>query len=204
MPISMEMADYPVTANTSNSVSVYMGNGDGTFQPQVDYPAGGNPNMVVAADFRGTGKPDLAVPNAYGGNTVSVLLNNGDGTYQSPVQYQVALDPRSIVAGDFNHDGKLDMAVSTASASVISILLGNGDGTFQRHVDYPLPLNSFLVSIIAGDFNGDGVLDRGADNSGIGVLLGNGDGTFQPFVNYGNGYCEASPVTGDFNRRWKT
>ncbi|MGA9567557.1 MAG: FG-GAP-like repeat-containing protein [Candidatus Korobacteraceae bacterium] len=206
-PVSLTHADLNgdgrldlVTANTSNSVSVYMGNGDGTFQPQVDYPAGGNPNMVVAADFRGTGKPDLAVPNAYGGNTVSVLLNNGDGTYQSPVQYQVALDPRSIVAGDFNHDGKLDMAVSTASASVISILLGNGDGTFQRHVDYPLPLNSFLVSIIAGDFNGDGVLDLAVpDNSGIGVLLGNGDGTFQPFVNYGNGYCEASPVTGDFN-----
>ena len=62
-------------------VSILLGNGDGTFQSAVNYPAGSSPGSVVVADLNGDGFLDLAVTN-YGG-TVNVLLGNGDGTFQA-------------------------------------------------------------------------------------------------------------------------
>ena len=61
-----------------------LGNGDGTFEPQVTYAVGSGPDAIVAGDFTGDGRLDLAVVNS-GDNTVSVLLGNGDGTFQSQV-----------------------------------------------------------------------------------------------------------------------
>lgn len=69
------------------TVSVLLGNGDGTFQPHKDFAAGRVPNWVAVGDFNGDGKLDLAVVNGQGNggpSTVSILLGNGDGTFQVP------------------------------------------------------------------------------------------------------------------------
>ena len=97
----------------SNDVSVLLGNGDGTFQSQVRYAVGTGPSALVAGDFNGDGRTDLAVAN-YGSNDVSVLLGNGDGTFQNQVRYAVGSSPSSIVAGDFNGDGRTDLAVANS------------------------------------------------------------------------------------------
>ena len=113
-----------------------MGNGDGTFQPARTFAAGVVPGVLVAGDFTGDGKLDLAVAgDVYNSVTntdvgeVSVLLGNGDGTFAPPVTYAVEYNPESIVAGDFNSDGHLDLAEDGSSGVIV--LLGNGDGTFQ-------------------------------------------------------------------------
>ena len=63
------------------SVAILLGNGDGTFRPPVNYPAGAGPISIVAADFNHDGNLDLAV--ATGLNTyISILMGNGDGTFQ--------------------------------------------------------------------------------------------------------------------------
>ena len=67
-------------------MSVLLGNGDGTFQNQVTYAVGSEPYAIVAGDFTGDGRTDLAVANC-GSNDVSVLLGNGDGTFQNQVTY---------------------------------------------------------------------------------------------------------------------
>jgi FG-GAP-like repeat len=194
--------DLAVANEGSNTVSVLLGNGDGTFQPQVTYAVGNGPAAIVAGDFTGDGHLDLAVTNE-GSNTVSVLLGNGDGTFQPQVTYAVGSVPSSIVAGDFTGDGHLDLAVANLFAGNISVLLGNGDGTFQPQVTYAV--GKYPNSIVAGDFTSNGHLDLAVVNSGgsnptgtVSVLLGNGDGTFQPAVTYAVGSAPSSIVAGDF------
>ncbi len=196
--------DLAVAAEFSNDVSVLLGNGDGTFQPAVEYAVGQEPDALVAGDFNGDGKLDLAVANwkPLGDGNVSVLLGNGDGTFQPAQQYAVGQYPSSIVAGDFNGDGRLDLAVANENPfgiGNVSVLLGNGDGTFQPQVTYAV--ESRPIAIVAGDFGGDGRTDLAVANyysNDVSVLLGNGDGTFQPEVSYAVGSFPRDIVAADF------
>jgi hypothetical protein len=179
---------------TPGAVSIVLGNGDGTFQPQKTYPTGSLPYFVVAADLNHDGKVDLAVTNT-DDNTVSVLLGNGDGTFQPHVDYAVGPlgdTQNSVAVADFNRDGNPDLAVCNGDGSV-SVLLGNGDGTFRPQL---VTQTYGGVSLAAGDFNGDGILDLAV--AGGGIFLGNGDGTFtQGFF-----FSAQSPVdivAADFN-----
>jgi hypothetical protein len=173
------------------SGAVLLGKGDGTFQPEVDYPLG---VPLAVGDLNNDGKPDLISITSGSGN-VSVLLGKGDGTFgfamNSPAG-GVGI-AGGLVVGDFNQDGKLDAVALTSSG--YSILLGNGDGTFQMPMISGFGLNPTFVA--AADMNGDGKLDlvitnsSGANSSpdAVSVLLGKGDGTFQtPITVYvGNG-----------------
>ncbi len=124
------------------TVSILLGNGDGTFPATATniYGTGSSPYSVAIEDFNGDGKADLAVANS-GSNSVSILLGNGDGTFATKVDYtSSAFDSRpvSVGIGDFNGDGKPDLAVANSNSSNVSILLGNGNGTFATFSSYPL------------------------------------------------------------------
>ncbi|MGC2581631.1 MAG: FG-GAP-like repeat-containing protein [Acidobacteriaceae bacterium] len=182
--------DLAVTNSVSGTVSILLGNGDGTFQTQSVYDAGTYPRDIVAGDFNGDGKLDLAVSTwgpgpmtgHWSGGPMYVLLGNGDGTFQAPVVVNSQLNQsKGLVVADFNGDGKLDLAVSNPTEATISILLGNGDGTFQAPQTYAV--GSEPEGITVGDFNNDGNLDlvvANTEDNTLSVLLGNGDGTFQP------------------------
>lgn len=125
-------ADLAVINQNSNTVSVLLGNGNGSFGPKTDYATGITPTSVVAGDFNGDGKLDLAAAN-FGSKSVSILLGNGDGTFKPRTDIALTTAPVSLAAGDFSGDGKLDLAVATEDLSndYVNILRGNGDGTFQ-------------------------------------------------------------------------
>jgi hypothetical protein len=174
--------DLAVANVGSNTVSILLGNGDGTFQPQVVYQVGALPSGIVAADLNGDGKLDLVVANS-SSNTVSILLGNGDGTFTGTADNPATgMDPASIAVGDFNGDGKLDLAVTNSGDNTVSILLANGDGTFQPQTTFAV--GKVPVGVVAGLFSGssqplDLVVVNERDSS-LSVLVGNGDGTFQP------------------------
>jgi hypothetical protein len=181
------------------SVSVFLGNGDGTFQTRRDNAVGARADGVTAADFNGDGLLDLAVTRYYQ-NTVAVLLGNGDGTFQPLVESPTGPNPWAITTGDFDGDGKLDLAVRSLSS--VSVLLGNGDGTFPNHLDFATGSTAEPLALVTGDFNLDGKLDLAAANSidsTASVLLGNGDGTFQPHIDLPTGTDPRSITTADFN-----
>jgi YVTN family beta-propeller protein len=113
--------DLAVVNSGDGTVGVLLGNGDGTFQPQVTYPVETGPNGIAVGDFDGDGKLDLAVANN-SSSTVSLLLGNGDGTFQAATNYATGLNPGSPTAGDFNNDGRLDLAVPDFASSAISVL----------------------------------------------------------------------------------
>src|ERR1035438_5079353 len=71
--------DLALADQSSGTVSVLLGNGDGTFQAAVSYSAGPQLYSVTVGDFNGDGKLDL-VATSYSSNSVSVLLGKGDGT----------------------------------------------------------------------------------------------------------------------------
>jgi hypothetical protein len=151
--LDLVVTDWGVGAN---AVSVLIGNGDGTFAANVDYPVGQSPDAVAAVDLNGDGKPDLAVANFYG-NTVSVLINHGDGTFAPRVDFSTGAGPSSIAAVDLNGDGKLDLAVVCESQNSIDILYNKGDGTFAANTTSST--GHIPVSIVAADLNTDGLPD---------------------------------------------
>src|ERR1700690_3499244 len=114
---------------------------------------------VVAADFNGDHKIDLAVATMGGSQNdqVWIYLNNGDGTFQPPKSFAVGTAVFAMIAGDFNGDGKIDLVTGNTQSRDLSVLLGNGDGTFQPVVSYPA--GGAVGGLVAGDFNGDGRLD---------------------------------------------
>jgi len=203
-----------VTANDSDNggtVSVFLGNGDGTFQSAVTFPVvqvGGqiaisNPLAVAVGNF--DGKQDLIVSNVSlfqnGGGVLSQLFllpGNGDGTFQAPVAIDAGNLPIALAAGQFTGDGNLDVAAANAAGDDVTVLLGHGDGTFNTAPTFPAGARP--VSIAEGDFTGNGIPDLVTANSSddtISILFGNGDGTFQAPVSFAVGHLPRSVAVAD-------
>jgi PKD repeat protein len=179
-----------------NQVTVLLGNGDGTFRAQTDFPVGNVPvTSVTTADVNGDGNLDVVVGvsnlNSPPGGWVGVLLGDGTGAL-GPATFTLAgpnsnstVDAR---VGDFNGDGAPDIVAVNQGSNDVGILLNNGNGTFQTGVEYSTASQGPDAVTIA-DFNGDGKLDLAVANQNglsplISILLGNGDGTFQPAVTF--------------------
>ena len=169
-----------VNGGTQDSVSILLGNPDGTFQPPMLYAAGGALAASAAAgDLNGDGAADLVVVNACANydnltcaatGSIGVLRGNGDGTFQPTVSYSSGGSNSSFVAlGDFDGDGKPDLAVVNAGAATtggLSLLTGKGDGTFQPAVAYQSGGNSGS-SLAMMDLDGDGRPDLAVSNQCI-------------------------------------
>jgi hypothetical protein len=202
--------------DTIGSVSVLLGNGDGTFRNTVTYSSNGYiADAMAVADINGDGKLDVVIANQCqssgdcNNGGVSVLLGNGDGTFQNAVSYGSGGKYASGVAiGDLNGDGHPDLVVAhyykigDFSQSVVSVLLGNGDGTFQGAVSYSTG-GKDAVGVAIGDLNGDGKPDvvvtnefqcGSCHNGGVSVLLGKGDGTLQAPATFSSGGYIANAV----------
>jgi hypothetical protein len=212
--------DLAVPDTVGNAIDILLGNGDGTFQPQIVAPTAPGPVSIAVADLNQDGKLDLAVGTSPTSNTasgvVSVLLGNGDGTFQTHVDYgglttcthdafYFPSTVTAVAAGDFNNDGILDI-VGTASSGYpcegILFFPGNGNGTFGA-----LQTGGFNVTGISLTPLGApptlGLAFGGLDGictwcmSGA-IFVGNGDGTFT--VDQQTSFVGGSSLSaGDFN-----
>ncbi|HXR64630.1 MAG TPA: VCBS repeat-containing protein, partial [Ktedonobacteraceae bacterium] len=193
-----------VTTNGGdNSITLLMGNGDGTFQSPQSLHVGTDPTGIAVGDFKGNGKLDIVTTNATD-NSITLLMGNGDGTFQPSRTVHVGVNPTGVTVGDFKGDGKLDIVTTNGGDNSITLLMGNGDGTFQ-------PSRVFLVGanptgIMVGDFNGDGKLDivtTDSSDNALSVLMGNGNGSFPVYQTVHVGANPTRIAVGHFNRNGK-
>lgn len=208
-------------ANTSlanGTVSILLGQGNGNFGPKTDLPAGGRPYEVVAGDFNGDQKIDLAATNGEDG-TISVYLGQGNGTFaaQTLFPYGAAAVPgssakASLATADLNGDTKLDLVIAEDNDKAIVSLLGAGDGSFTIRQSIATDPLTNPSNLIIGDFDGDTNVDV-AYNEGttptLHVRFGVGDGTFTsdslfPVANTSGFSTGDGLVAGDFNNDGKT
>jgi len=171
---------------------LFFGNGDGTFRSGAPVPA--KFNWVIAGDFNGDGKQDLAIatstPRGY--SAVGILSGNGDGTFQPFSGLRIG-QAESLLAADFNLDGKLDVAAVGTTAggnAVLSIYPGNGDGSLQLAHNVWIHGGVSPRGVVAADFNGDGKIDIAVSLTSyeVALLLADGTGRFQsPTFYFGGG-----------------
>jgi len=215
-PGADQILDLAVVNHGDNTVSIFLGNGDGTFKPAVPPTispgTGTGPVAAVATTLTSSGFTDLVVAN-HANDTLSVFLGNGDGTFKVPTTIATGHSPSSIAAADFNNDGKIDLAVTNDTDGTVSVFLGNGDGTFKARTDYPT--GNSPVWVATGDLNGDGSVDLAVANNGaptdtktgntVSILLNvlnaanNPTGTFTSNVDFPAGNGPTSIAVADFN-----
>jgi hypothetical protein len=205
----MDIAYVAGALDVGNGQQITMALGDGTGRFKLGSPLRTYAyfGWVMAGDFNGDGKLDIAVIRK---DVLAVFLGNGDGTFQTPLLNPLPGSHESgqTVTGDFNGDGKLDI-LWVDSTTGVYLALGKGDGTFQSPwklvtsgSGWGCPASE-AQTVLVDDFNGDGKLDFVACNQAtgneIGVFLGNGDGTFQQPLLYPLPHGQWEVASGDFN-----
>lgn len=205
------------------SVTTFLGNGDGTFTPGQNYPAGvsgfadvaGETFPIVAADLnldqvpdivmRGDRSIDVSVPVGMAA-TVVVRLGNGDGTFGPELGVAAGEGPSSIVAADLNSDSKPDLVIISGQGTRLSVYPGNGDGTFAEGLDLPMDAAPRSTVSVA-DWNADGIADQVVADDYLHVLLGKGHGQFATMMSCGVSFMDnrsnglrPPPILADFDR----
>lgn len=176
--------DFAVANANDNTVSVFLGQGDGTFTSSGAFKVNRNPFptvcvptcssvpiAVAVADFNNDGKPDLAVTN--------IPINSGCSI----------------------------SALFGSVCSSVAILLGNGDGTFQDSNQFDSG-GHLPVSIAVANFNNDfdnnhnpkldlAIVNLNSNN--VEILLGDGGGNFSGKTSIPVGTSPSSVAAGDLN-----
>jgi type II secretory pathway component GspD/PulD (secretin) len=198
--------DLAVANYTDGTVSLFLGNGDGTFQTPTVTTVGNGPASIATGNFNAGSAAadpdndlDMAVANQ-NSNSISILLGKGDGTFTTGTPLTTGNGPVFVVASDIEALGTPDLIVANKTDNTIEVFRGKGDGTFTALT--PFAAGTAPTSIVTDDFDGDGKLDIAVTNSGdntLEIFLGNGDGTFKKGVTYATGVTPLFVAPGDFN-----
>jgi hypothetical protein len=190
----------------TSALLLFPGNGDFTFAPEVTIPLEIPGADGISGDFNGDGRRDMAVVTFC--CSLFVMINRG-GLMFDVHETPMFQDLGDITTADINRDGKLDLLIAASSElvspgssapSVVDVLIGNGNGTFRDRVEFDTGVKGELT-IVAGDFNRDGLIDVATGNrsversddlgeqlwDSISIMPGDGNGRFGTAATYALG-----------------
>ena len=162
-----------------NSVSVLLGNGDGTFGPQQVIPVGVAPRGIAVLDVDGDADLDIVNTNSGSGTSnMTLMVNPGNGVF-GPARFFAAGmgSPWALGAADMNADGIPDLVAGSRADAEIVVLTGDGTGFFTPST--PQNVGGAVWMLVCGDVNGDGTDDVAtinSDNNSGAILFGDGAG----------------------------
>ncbi|HEX5011640.1 MAG TPA: VCBS repeat-containing protein [Planctomycetota bacterium] len=187
------------------TVSILVGRGNGSFDPQVEYDAGQGPSAIVAEDLDGDGVLDLGIVNYVAilvAHAVVTLHGHGDATFDAPVSHLVAVGPVDLLAQDLDASGAPDLVTANLGDNSVSVLRDDGAGGFLPHLDFPAGFGPEAVA--AADLDGDARPDlalptftAGAGGGSLALLHNLGGAVFAPAVEYQTGPIGAAIVAAD-------
>ncbi|PYV96981.1 MAG: hypothetical protein DMG89_16030 [Acidobacteria bacterium] len=189
------------------SVSILLGNGDGTFKAAMNFSTCTNCNRIAAADFNADDRSDLVLlrlgdANASDNGDLTIFLSNGDGTFRKGQVLTPGKNPSFVVALDVDADHKSDLIVTNQTDATVAVLFGNGDGSFQPPVPYTT--GGGPTSLLLVDFDHDGLQDLAVQRRfGTDILLANGNGTFRSGPSLTTGLFFPIVSWADFNQDGK-
>ena len=187
--------------NAGNSIlSLFTGNGNAVFQPEVAYTASNNVRGVAVCDLNGDGYFDAVTANR-GGNNISIFINNGNGTFASAVNINTpGSQETAVMLTDANNDGIPDAFIGCYNSKEIVLMLGDGEGNFTYSSRSDLVGSPWAIAV--GDINGDGNADVAAALSSynrMGVIFGNGAGGLGAVTTYVSGSFPLAQDIGDLD-----
>ena len=175
-----------VTTNiSSNTLSILLGNGDGSFHEQTQIKVCLEPRTLAMADFNHDTHADIVLACS-GGDEIAFLMGRGNGKFEEGPHYPVHRTPVALATGDINGDGHADVVVALRNDK-IKVFLGTGTSEFLHGAQYQY--GDTPTSVALTDLNGDGKTDMVVTNGGpmsnaVSIWLGNGDGTFHDPKDY--------------------
>lgn len=190
--------DLAVTDVGANTLSLLVGNGNGTFQAR-STTASASIQQADSIDYDGDGDRDLVISRA-GGAGVFLYNNNGNGNFTESITLLTGTY-YDVTVGDFNRDGKEDIVANSFSNT--RVLLGNGDGSFEIANVFTQP--GWTVNSEIGDLDNDGYDDLivahyiGATGTSFRSYLNDGTGHFSESGTFSTLTAALQPSIGDLN-----
>ncbi|MEZ6235765.1 MAG: FG-GAP-like repeat-containing protein [Phycisphaerales bacterium] len=193
-------ADICVANIDADTVSILLGNGDGTYRPQQSIAAGDAPRGIAVLDVDGDGDQDVVNTNANSGN-LSLMLNDGTGVFGPPTFFDSGgTGEWSLGAADMNEDGLLDLVVGARTSGQFIVAISNGDATFTMMP--PRSAGGGPWQLALGDLNADGHIDVASANSQQNrgaIVLGDGLGGLGTPTTYTTGPFPLATDLGDLD-----
>ena len=173
-----DLPDLAIANCAGNSVSVRLGNGDGSFATQTIYSTGSSyqPYHITTGDMDGDGNIDIVTGGSMG---IVTFYGNGDGTFADADVYYFAKSVLDVAVADFDNDGLLDIATSHAVLDSVGIHINNGDSTYTSHF---LQVGHGSISLAVGHLDADNYLDMlvGCNQGTVWNLQNDQSGSFIP------------------------
>jgi hypothetical protein len=190
--------DLVAVSPSAGTAAVFHSYGSG-YERVATLQAGSSPQNVVAGDFQGDGKIDLAIVN-YGSRDVSVFPGEGNDMFGSPAAYPTGAGPTGLATANLGGVGGADLVTTDFIGLTVTVLLNNGNGTFNSPPSKPPSAGP--ENVVAADLTGNGIDDLIIPDAGLNaieIFYGRGDGTFREPTFVPAGQDPQDVVAGDFN-----